>query len=178
MTERETVGRAEAATRNRILNDEDGAEYRQALAAWIGLEWDHWLTLTFASPLRMESAARHFEQVFVRQLELRTQRRVDYFGSVERGAESGDVHIHALVSGTSILSCHALAACWLRGFSRVRLFSPSGFAAAYTCKTLAEEDSYMLLRDRRRSHACSSLRPQGARSARRRRSRRRSRRFL
>ena len=59
---------------------------RRAWGEWLsGFEWNHFATLTFTYQPRSEVAVREFRR-WVRRLEQRAQRRINWFFVLERGS--------------------------------------------------------------------------------------------
>lgn len=142
-TERRSVraNRAVASVRS------EGVE--RAYADWLRLQaWDHFATLTFSNPASAEGAANGFRS-YVRHLESLAKRAVNYFASVESGSLNDRIHVHAVLAGTEALTVLQIGAAWRCGHATVRLFDPGLDGIAYVAKSLGEQDSHLILHDRR-----------------------------
>jgi hypothetical protein len=100
--------------------------------------WWHYATLTDDYGHSPASLLRQ-GLVFVRRLETKARRRVDYFLIVE-GARRGFPHLHALLFGTDSLTVRQVEQQWRLGFTSVRRFDPTRGAAGYVVKELAHAD--------------------------------------
>lgn len=129
-----------AATERRHDGDCCGSELIATWGTWLeAMSWDHFATLTFAYQSSPEHAQSRFKQ-WIRRLEQRAQRRVDYFYFVERGA-GGTVHIHAILLGTGGLSEKSISAAWMQGRSDISAYRVRGGAARYVVKAIATAES-------------------------------------
>ncbi len=122
-------------------------------------DWNHWLTLTFASPrppdlggpVRLgparpgperpgpspDYAHREFGR-FVRRLEDRGGGPVWWFRGDELGERLGRLHLHALLGGTGGLLESSVGREWQAGFSVVKRYDPALGAAHYLTKYAAK----------------------------------------
>ena len=111
-------------------------DLRKAWASWLRtFEWHHYATLTFKRPVTCGAAAAFFRR-WIRRLEQRAGRRVDWFAVVEL-SRAGDVHLHALVGRTGDVTPKKLGAAWSWGWTRIARYDPRRGATAYACKHLA-----------------------------------------
>ncbi len=111
-------------------------DLRKAWASWLRtFEWHHYATLTFKRPVTCGAAAAFFRR-WIRRLEQRAGRRVDWFAVVEL-SRAGDVHLHALVGRTGDVTPKKLGAAWSWGWTRITRYDARRGAAAYACKHLA-----------------------------------------
>ncbi len=132
---------------------------RSLAAAWgeylAPYDWNHWLTLTFASPRPLQLgggvrlgparpgpprpgpppdyAHREFGH-FVHRLERRARAPVWWFRGDELGERLGRLHLHALLGGTGRLPDDTLGREWRAGFSVVKRYDPALGAAHYLTK--------------------------------------------
>lgn len=117
--------------------------------AWVGLldghDWDHFITLTFASAasnpraqVHPDYAHRSFDS-FISRLERRAHRPVAWFRGDELGPQTGRLHFHALLQGTSGLLHRTVAECWPQGHAWVRRYDPELGAAHYVTKYVTKE---------------------------------------
>lgn len=112
-------------------------DFKKAWASWLRrYRWDQYATLTFRRPTSGAVAAHLFRR-WVRRLNQRAQRRVDWFVVVEWDRAVG-FHLHALVGGTAALTNRELSAAWRWGWTRITRYDPRRGAAAYACKHLAK----------------------------------------
>jgi hypothetical protein len=119
-----------------------GRGLRRAWAAHLGAyEWHHFATLTSRTPRSRTGLVREWAPVFVRRLERRAQRRIDWYVAAERGA-SGEWHLHALLYGTGALSTADVERAWKIGHTRVRVYDPNRGAAGYVAKAVLDSDAW------------------------------------
>lgn len=131
----------------RTLRGEDAArsakellKYRRGMGDWLACSrWAHLVTLTFATPRTPPVTARLFAS-FVRQLEQRSQRRVDWFRVTEQGLY-GRAHIHALLAGTEILTEDDLHNAWKHGRTSIEQYNPERAGTHYISKFLGREST-------------------------------------
>ena len=113
--------------------------YRDAMGTWLSsYVWRHYATLTDDWGNSPASLLREGQR-FIRRLDSKARRRVDYFIIVE-GANRGFPHLHALVLGTDSLTAREIQRQWRLGWSCVRRFDPARGAADYVAKELAYVD--------------------------------------
>ena len=119
----------------------------QAWGAFLeSLEWDHLVTLTTKRPWLPTRLQASFREAFIRPLERLAQRRIDWFLRLEESARHHP-HLHALLFGTSDLTCRDLQSRWPKGYSRVSVFRPHEGAGLYLSKGIeSAPDSYWLSR--------------------------------
>jgi hypothetical protein len=112
-----------------------------------GLKWDHVATLTTRHPKSERRLLECLRWGFVRRLERIAQRRIDWFCRLETTNSGGHLHVHALLSGTSGISCREIQRHWRQGHSRVTVFRAGGGAGDYVTKGLdLSPDSYWISR--------------------------------
>jgi hypothetical protein len=111
--------------------------------------WDHFATFTFDTIVSSRTAEQYVTNTFIRHLERTTQRRVDYYGSIEMGRENERPHAHILLAGTAATATQDIAARWRRGLSTVEPFDPYRAGVWYVGKGLGDERTILLLRDYR-----------------------------
>lgn len=111
-------------------------EVRRAWGQWLSIfVWHHFATLTFACQPSVVGATRDF-RTWVRRLEQRAQERVFWFYVLERGA-AGQLHVHALVSGTRQLQAASFKDAWSWGRADASAYNRHRGAAYYVSKCLA-----------------------------------------
>lgn len=113
--------------------------YRDGMGRWLSdHDWHHFVTLTDDYGNGPESLLRHGLR-FVRRLESKAQRRVDYYMIIE-GARRDFPHLHGLLLGTELLDVREIKSWWRLGWSCVRKFDPNRGAASYVAKELAHAE--------------------------------------
>ncbi|MGV3707375.1 MAG: rolling circle replication-associated protein [Gemmatimonas sp.] len=100
-------------------------------------QWNHWVTLTTEDNDSVEAIVREFHRGFIRRLERRAQRRVDWVYAAERSSAAQN-HLHALVYGTSHLTVRNVQRAWDRGLTTVTRYSDRLGAAWYLMKQLGD----------------------------------------
>jgi hypothetical protein len=131
----------------------DTTPISDSYAEWMkARHWDHFATLTLESELSPRSVEQYIGQTFIRHLERVSQQRVDYYGTVERGAIHDRPHAHILLAGTKALTVDTIRDSWRRGFASVGIYDPTRNGVWYSGKSLALEDTVLLLRDLRTNH--------------------------
>lgn len=108
--------------------------------------WTHYCHLSFRFEQSDQSAEKHFLRL-VRRLEQRAQRKVGYFGAVERGELLTErAHIHAVVAGCEALSPDVIGEMWMEhGLSDISRYDGGQGGLAYLAKTLYQPSSSLLL---------------------------------
>lgn len=121
---------------------------RKAWTRWLeGVDWSHWVTLTFGWKTGVARARRDFEQRWIRRLEQTAQNRVDWFAVYERD-DYTPLHIHALVRGTDHLERRELRRAWGGlGHATVPEFDATRNGVAYMVKQVGEADVYYDIRE-------------------------------
>jgi hypothetical protein len=105
-------------------------------------DWDHVVTLTTECPRSSSWLSREFERRYVRRLEKSVQGPVRWFRVAEEHG-SGQLHLHALLWGTTALDPDCLRNAWPHGRLHVERFDPRRGAAYYFTKTMgSDRDDY------------------------------------
>jgi hypothetical protein len=128
-----------------VFEDSYSADYhrlttqarREAGAFLAAFPWDHFVTLTFASPVAQEAALRRLRRT-VRRLEQRARHPVHWFFALERGGE-GLLHLHVLLRGTAGLDQGALKGACEWGRKHVTRYDPRKGATYYVTKYIGSE---------------------------------------
>ena len=108
-----------------------------------GLQWDHFVTLTFRFPPSEDQTTRDLRR-WTRWMEQQAQRKVRYFKIAEFDA-GGERHVHLLVKGTGDLDPSALRNAWRSGISDVQVYDPKKGPGFYLAKQLGvRTDEYAL----------------------------------
>lgn len=94
-------------------------------------EWTHYCTLTFRFSTSPHAARREFAR-YIRWLEQRSQHRVDWFNTVERGS-GGHTHIHTLLNVANMTG-QEIKRTWRSGFTQIRRYNQRKGAPEYTAK--------------------------------------------
>lgn len=111
------------------------ATLREAWGAWLQpVPWTHFATLTARQVCSEEALMKECAR-WVRRLERRTQRRVNFFIAAERGA-AGLIHAHALIIAPGA-SSGAVRSAWKAGYTAVQEYDPSLGATYYVTKEMA-----------------------------------------
>lgn len=114
----------------------EARKVRRQWGEWLeGKPWDHYVTLTFASPMSVEGSKKGFKR-WIRSLEHQLGRATEWFMVLEATAV-GVPHLHALVHGTSPLAIDTMRTRWGHGFTKIRHYKPGCGAAFYISKSLA-----------------------------------------
>lgn len=115
-------------------------EYRDELARWLmGIDWTHFVILTFASMARAQEAIGHFHS-WRRHLERCAQAAVSWFFIVERGRIHGRPHIHALIRHPSGATPAARVGDWRYGESWIATFDSSRQGVTYMLKQVHDPE--------------------------------------
>ena len=128
----------------------DSTRLADAYAEWMkARHWDHFATLTFKAEHSPRSVEQYIGNTFIRHLERVSQQRIDYYGTVERGAINDRPHAHILLAGTEGLSVETIRGSWRRGLASVARYDPTQNGVWYSGKSLALESTVLLLPDLR-----------------------------
>lgn len=121
-----------------ILKEHDAK--RKLCAGWCDLlqevDWSHFCTCTFRYATSPDLARREFLEGFVRRLEQRAQKRVEWYYVIET-SPGGVVHLHALLGQTDHLPTVGMRQAWKKGITSIQRYDPSRGAARYVTKAIA-----------------------------------------
>ena len=107
---------------------------RRAWGIWLQhhVRPDHFVTLTFRHPARVETAIREVRR-WIQRVGQRAKHRIGWFYALERRG-AGYLHLHVLVTGTRLLPTRDLERAWCCGRADASPYDPAKGASYYVTK--------------------------------------------